>query len=144
MGDRSMQWESWQATLAGSATCAQLAQVDDDGRPWVKLPALADAIVARCAVAPIALPPPAQWAGATVLVVFEAQDLARPIIVGFVGERLQAPAALHIEATESLHLRCGDSSVALGADGQLQIKGRRVTSRATEANKVRGAVVLIN
>jgi len=118
--------------------------VDEDGRPWVQPEGLAEPIVARCAVAPIALPPASQWAGASVLVVHEAGDLARPIIVGFVSDRMVPPAALHLEATESVHLRCGDASVALGADGQVQIKGRRITSRATEANKVRGAVVLIN
>jgi Domain of unknown function (DUF6484) len=144
MGDRPSSWTGWQASLAGAATCATLVRVDDEGRPWVQPPGLAEPIVARCAIAPVALPPAAHWAGATVLVVHEAGDLARPIIVGFVSERMLPPTALHIEASESVHLRCGDASVALGSDGQVQIKGRRITSRATEANKVRGAVVLIN
>ncbi|MEY4766816.1 MAG: hypothetical protein RI907_3489 [Pseudomonadota bacterium] len=144
MGDRPTSWAGWQASLAGAASCATLVRVDEDGRPWVQPAGLAEPIVARCAVAPVALPPAAQWAGATVLVVHEGGDLARPIIVGFVAERMAPPAALHLEATDSVHLRCGEASVGLAADGQVQIKGRRVTSRATEANKVRGAVVLIN
>ena len=41
-------------------------------------------------------------------------------------------------------IRCGEGSITLTKDGRLVLKGRELVSRATEANKIRGALVSIN
>ena len=48
------------------------------------------------------------------------------------------------EGREEVVLRCGEASITLRADGQVIVKGTRVMSRASEANKIRGATVQIN
>lgn len=145
---------------ADAPTCGKLAEVDEDGRAWVSFEGAAKPVQARCAVAESALPAREELAGAAVLLVFEERDPARPIIIGFVRERLwaakpavQAPpqqdvhivqSKVLIEGHEELTLRCGQGAITMTADGRVTIKGTRLTSRASETNKVRGAVVLIN
>jgi uncharacterized protein DUF6484 len=101
------------------------------------------------------------WIGLPVLLVLENGNPDRPIIVGFVRDTLSSaraaanrpePAqsveidgkAVTLEGRESVVIRCGDASITLRADGQVVIKGRRLTSRAAETHKIRGASVLIN
>jgi hypothetical protein len=92
----------------------------------------------------------------------------RPVIIGIVADRLwdaasDAPAEaqvqlpadaartvqvdkrrLDLEATDEIRLTCGKSSLLLRRDGTVIVKGVRITSRALEANKIRGATVNIN
>lgn len=49
-----------------------------------------------------------------------------------------------VEADEALVLRCGKSSVTLGADGRVTIKGKQLLSRAEGQNRVQGASVALN
>jgi len=96
--------------------------------------------------------------------VFDGGNARRPIIVGFVRDSLRTgidpgkipesangivPQKIHatsvlIEGDREIVLQCGRGSISLSADGRIVIKGTRLTSRASETNKVRGAVVLIN
>jgi hypothetical protein len=97
--------------------------------------------------------------GATVLVLYEDGDAARPIIVGVVQE--QAP--LHIAASSApvfeakvdddrltltaereIVLRCGDSSITLTRAGKVIIKGNYILSRSRGYNKIKGAAIDIN
>jgi hypothetical protein len=94
--------------------------------------------------------------------------VGRPVIIGIVSDRLwdtssdahveaqvQLPAdiarkvqldkrQLEFEASDEIRLTCGKSSLLLRRDGTVILKGVRITSRALEANKIRGATVNIN
>jgi hypothetical protein len=144
-----------------------LCRVSQDGKPFVEYQGSRGERLARClGGAANHLAPAAELAGASVLLLFERGDRALPIIVGFVHDTLQGAAELPrpagetasgapasrrmegasvlIEAEQTIELRCGQGSIVLNRDGHIIIKGQRVTSRARETNKVRGAVVLIN
>lgn len=104
------------------------------------------------------------WIGLPVLLVLENGDPDRPIIVGLVRDTLPPPEttrtvgdgtgpaqsveidgkAVTLEGRESVVIRCGEASITLRANGEVVVKGRRLTSRAAETNKIRGASVLIN
>jgi hypothetical protein len=56
----------------------------------------------------------------------------------------QVQPQLTIEASESLSLRCGESTVALRADGRLMIRGDDVLVRAKGTQRIRAGTVSIN
>jgi hypothetical protein len=151
MGDISLGMKLLGMGTGSMPVGARIAGVDDAGRASVIFLGAEAPVPARCTVAPSGIPPRGEIDGAEVLIVFEDGDARRPVIIGFVRDMLwgpQAPAEVHtkvlIEGEEEVVIRCGKSSLSMSADGRVVIKGTRVTSRATEANKVRGAVVLIN
>ena len=98
--------------------------------------------------------------GDALLILLEGGDATRPIVVGIVSETLPAAPSpigpesadcvevdgrrIELEGREEVVLRCGRASITLRADGQVVLKGTRLTSRASETNKIRGANVLIN
>ena len=49
-----------------------------------------------------------------------------------------------IEAQNEIILKCGKSSIVMHRDGKVVIKGKRLISRASETNKIRGGSVFIN
>lgn len=51
---------------------------------------------------------------------------------------------LTISASEQVVLRCGQASITLDASGRVAIRGTKVVSRASGANKIRGGTVHIN
>lgn len=133
-----------------------------EGRPYVSFAGAAASppggVAARVAlVGGTAL---LQTPGAQLLILLEAGDAARPIIVGVVTDTLPSATAtidrgagecvevdgrrIELEGREEVVLRCGRASITLRADGQVVVKGTRLTSRASETNKIRGANVLIN
>lgn len=99
-----------------------------------------------------------------VLLVFENNDPALPVITGLVQDRILAPAgdngetALHAEldhgvidgkilqvrAREEIVLQCGKSSIVLNKAGKIVIKGVQILSRALNSNKIKGGSVNIN
>jgi hypothetical protein len=101
---------------------------------------------------------------APVLLIFENDNPALPIIVGIVHENIHIPnyseaidvpdkirhkividgKRLLIEADREIVLRCGKSSLTLQADGKVVVKGKNLVSRATIANKIKGSSVSIN
>jgi Domain of unknown function (DUF6484) len=100
-------------------------------------------------------------AGTSVLIVFEDANPRLPIILGPVSERISAGAqapgrraivkqsepdgsSAILEAKEEVLLRCGESSLSMRKDGKIVLKGRTIVSRASRANKIRGASVAIN
>lgn len=143
-----------------------LVRVSEDGRPFVTFAGSRGEVLARTAISEPVAHEPAQLCGSTVLLVFDGGSASCPIIVGVVRERFRpgseaagsAPtqaqpsasahkihaASIIIEGEEEIVLRCGRGSICITADGRVVIKGTRLTSRASETNKVRGAVVLIN
>jgi hypothetical protein len=51
---------------------------------------------------------------------------------------------IRIEGRDEIQLSCGDSSIALKKDGQVIIKGDRISTRARRLNRIKGANVRIN
>ncbi len=103
--------------------------------------------------------------GRQVLLIFEDEEMARPIIAGFVRDTIvsrseEAPAqsetlrsdfrleseksSTRIEDDEEVLMVCGKSSIKLRADGKVIIKGTEIVSRSSGANKIKGASVNIN
>lgn len=99
--------------------------------------------------------------GRTVLVLGNGSGM--PVILGVVSQRLwetreveaQLPAGearsvqvdkklVHLEATEEIRLTCGKSSLVMRRDGSVVVRGVTITTRAAQANKIRGATVSIN
>jgi hypothetical protein len=134
----------------------------EDGRPFVRFDASnVEPVMARVAVTelPCAID---SVCDVPVLLAFENGDASLPVIIGWVNEVLpQARSAglfvsnpketvevdaktLSFEGREAIVLRCGQASITLRSDGQVIVKGTRLTSRASETNKVRGATVQIN
>lgn len=96
-----------------------------------------------------------------VLLVFDAGDPRLPLIVGSLAS--PRPAALRVtrvagrtaqvnldgetlvlQASRNVSIQCGESSLSMHADGTVVIKGRKILTRATETNRVRGSTVCIN
>ena len=141
-----------------------LLSLDSDGRPLVSF----EGSPSKGAVALVATPevPPDVDVRQRpkVLLTFENTDRRQPIIIGFVRETFvrsgagQAVAliaedtrtiqlngkAVIFQADEEIVLRCGFGSLIIRADGQIVIKGKKLVSRASETNKIRGASVQIN
>jgi hypothetical protein len=98
--------------------------------------------------------------GSTVVLLFENNDVRRPIIVGVVQDRppaLAAPGApapliavqadddrFVVTAEREIVLRCGDASITLTRAGKVIIKGAYILSRSSGYNKIKGAAVDIN
>jgi hypothetical protein len=98
-----------------------------------------------------------------VMLIFENENPALPIIVGVVRENLCPSSKLDKEghqgqqietiidsqrmilnAKKEIVLRCGKSSVTLKKDGKIIVKGAEIVSRASSTNKIKGASVVIN
>ena len=99
-----------------------------------------------------------------VLLIFENSDPRFPIIAGFVHETLHSdnnelsfplppsdPKELIVDkkrilfnAYEEVVIRCGKCSINMQKNGKVVMKGVQITSRASQANKIRGATVNIN
>ena len=76
----------------------------------------------------------------------------RAVVMGRIGpyvKPLAAPALgaqeqLTLEATQSLTLKCGESSIDLRADGKVMIRGDDVLVRAKGTQRIRAGSVSIN
>lgn len=102
--------------------------------------------------------------GGDVAVMFERGDTDRAVVLGPIVSRaaVAEPAAdgspgspweislqldgrrLVLAANEEIVLRCGPASITLSADGRIAIRGTKVLSRASGANKIKGGSVQIN
>ena len=68
------------------------------------------------------------------------------VVLGRIGSysKPQPQAHVTIEASESLTLKCGESSVELRSDGRTMLKGEDVLLRAKGTQRIRAATVAIN
>ncbi len=95
--------------------------------------------------------------GAEVVLLFEEDDPARPIVMGILQPGAGAPRQaadavvaevdgrrMVIEGKDEVVLRCGEASITLRRNGRVIIRGAEVESRASGTNKVRGGSVRIN
>lgn len=96
--------------------------------------------------------------GRPVLLVFENADPSRPIIIGTVREEQRfvpqaKPGSVEVDADgeclvvtakEQLVLRCGSASITLTRDGEVLVRGTRVSTHASGVNRIKGGSVQIN
>ncbi len=102
--------------------------------------------------------------GRDVVLMFERGDAARPVVMGiiqnpenrqdvkvktlteFTGECVTKidGERLVFDARDEVTLRCGKSSITMTKDGKVVIKGVKITSRASQENKIKGGSVAIN
>ncbi len=136
--------------LSAGVVVGRIVAVDAEQGPWVATPleAAGHASPARatCAIGPADVDREA-------VVVFEAGDPARPIILGLLQPRDHQREAIEVEvagrritvaAAEELVLRCGAASITLTAAGKVLIRGTYVLSRSQGANHLKGASIEIN
>lgn len=105
-------------------------------------------------------------AGVSVLLAYPTGQSTVPIIMGVVRDAACAPeveASAELElppdqpyelafddgrrvlrARNELELVCGKSSITLRKNGQVEVRGVEIVSRATRLNKIRGGAVRIN
>ena len=78
---------------------------------------------------------------------------AEPLILGIVRDRIETvgptenvarEAVVEIEAESALHLRVGEASIVLRADGRVEIRGLEIVSIAEGTNRILGGTVGIN
>lgn len=131
------------ATALLSSARGQLVEIGADGQLVVALPGgqqIACDWLEQSGIGRVAL-----QQGDAVLVMVDA-SLSRGVVVGRIGA-YRAPAAepsVTIEATESVVLKCGESSVDLRADGKLMVRGDDVLVRAKGTQRIRAGTVAIN
>jgi hypothetical protein len=86
---------------------------------------------------------PALAVGDTLLVLPPSLD-ASGVVLGRIGSYQAQRAAVVLNATESLSLRCGESSLEMRADGQVLLRGEDVLLRAKGTQRIRAGTVAIN
>ena len=138
-------------------TCVgSVGHITEEGEVWVDYPGNENGLVlARLATSggdSIAL-------GAAVLLVFDGQDPAKPIIVAAIRDRLEKEAPVKVadprevtvdgrrvvlEGHDEVVLRCGKASITLRRDGKIAVRGVELLSRASGTNRIRGGSVAIN
>lgn len=102
--------------------------------------------------------------GRDVLLVFEANDPCRPVIIDTLYSMIdeisdqsshvpegQEPEEVTvdrkriiIDADEEIVLRCGEASITLTSSGKVLIRGNYLLSRSAGANRIKGGSVQIN
>ncbi len=72
----------------------------------------------------------------------------RPIVLGLLDApprtKTKTPEILRIESKRELVIECGNSQIALRADGRIEIRGGHLISRSSGPNKIKGGSVHIN
>lgn len=136
-------------------TVARFHGFDLDDQPLVAgLPQLPHEVVAARSTVALRR----EMIGCDAVVVFEAGDPYRPIVVGVVQSRrnevsADVPRKVAIEADgeryvvsaeREIVLRCGEASITLTRAGKVIIKGNYILSRSTGYNKIKGAAIDIN
>jgi hypothetical protein len=132
-----------------SVLTAQISAIRD-GVPYIALSGEGEPIKARTIVK-LEQVDPTRLVGASVLVALDSAPDGVPIIIGLVSETIfegepstgESDVSI-IEAKNELRLRCGKSTLVLRRDGTVLVKGRKITSRAAEANKIKGATINLN
>ncbi|MEH6348540.1 DUF6484 domain-containing protein [Pseudomonas sp. 3JA] len=91
--------------------------------------------------------------GAQVALMFEAGDVARPLVIGRIQRLPQtaAPAVAQLDgerleftAEREIVLRCGKASITLTREGKILIRGAYLSSRSSGVNRIKGGSVQIN
>jgi hypothetical protein len=147
---------SMESSAFGGIVIGELVAMTDDGRtPLVLYPGQAgSAAVAARSVVDLQ----GTHIGKQVVLVFEAADPARPVVMGVLrgteGWPLeQRPGQVEVDvdgerltvtAKEELVLRCGKASITLTRAGKVLIEGAYVSSRSSGVNRLKGGSVQLN
>jgi len=154
--------DSTRHPVAGS-----IHHVDESGRAHVVFPGSNGvAVPARSTVAEPwrAGEAPDDMAGASVLLVLEDGDPARPIVVGLIREAFRPEPVrqevsldvgadrdvvvdgqrLVFDARQEVVIRCGKGSIVMRRDGKVVVRGTNLLSRSSGANKIKGASINLN
>lgn len=137
--------------LAGMpVTVGELAALGDDGTPFV-LDRRGGSAVVRPARTVVDLQ--GSQVGHAVVVMYEAGDPERGIVLGVVRDGDERPADLEVRADgermvvsakRQLVLRCGRASITLASSGKVVINGAYVLSHSTGVNRIQGGSVQLN
>lgn len=142
---------AWNAVLTGEL----IAITDNGGSPLVVFPGQPGTAAVR---ARSVVDLHGAHIGRQVVLMFEAADPARPIVMGVlrggeVSDLSTMPAQVDVEvdggrmvvdAKEQLVLRCGKASITLTKAGKVLIQGGYVSSRSTGVNRIKGGSVQLN
>jgi hypothetical protein len=91
--------------------------------------------------------------GVQVALFFEDGDLERPLVIGKILATALGPQAasdagdgkrVTLTADEEIELRVGKASIVMHADGRITLRGARIVSQASGANRIRGGSVQLN
>jgi Domain of unknown function (DUF6484) len=97
--------------------------------------------------------------GREVVLMFEAGDARRPVVLGLVEPPRPVPRArpsgrevvaavdgerLVLTAETEIELRCGEASITLTRAGKVLIRGAYLLSRSSGVNRIKGGSVQIN
>ena len=144
---------------SGSATGVIIgtlvAMTDDAQTPLVVFPGRTDAAAVR---ARSTVDLHGAHIGRQVVLMFEADDSSKPIVLGVLRESAgwpleQRPGAIAVDADgerllvtarEQLVLRCGKASITLTKAGKVLIDGVYVSSRSSGMNRVKGGSIQLN
>jgi hypothetical protein len=132
----------------------RLVRIDAEGRLFVDFPGnQSGPVAAKLAVSETEIAAIIDGDYATeILLVFEDNDPAQPIIVGRVRDRLPRNGIeicirgrrFTVEADEEIELRCGDATLRITREGKVIVLGNDVLSRARRRNRIKGGTVNIN
>jgi hypothetical protein len=132
----------------GTARMGRLAGIDAEGRLLVTC----DGVVApplACAIG-VADSEAALRRAVTerrpVLFVVPEPEGSPPVVIALVraGIAADTPRVLEVRAGEQLVVRCGRASITLRKDGRVTVRGTRVVSASSGANKIKGATIALN
>ena len=153
-------------TYDGTRT-GKIIEIDQEGRIWVDFPGNAQGQVLARFVSSISLPLLEMIAaeGKDVLLTFENNDPALPVIVGAlhasIHEITETPPPLvldvdssghvtlggrqvDVKAEEQMVFRCGKASITLTRAGKVLIRGAYLLNRSSGVNRIKGGSVQIN
>ena len=90
--------------------------------------------------------------GTQLALAFEDGDAARPLVLGkllasALGPEPAAtaePERLTLTAGEAIELHVGKASLLMHSDGRITLRGARIVSQASGANRIRGGSVHLN
>lgn len=133
-------------TTLPAAEIGVLSAVDGDGAPWVAHPDVnaGEPVLARTTVRL-----GKQDVGREVVLAFAGGDPRRPIVLGCLLPRADAPAddapeSLNFAAGQRITFRCGEASLTLTRAGKVLVRGAYLLSRSSGVNRIQGGSVLIN
>ena len=120
------------------------------GEPLVDFPGNPAAPVAARTTVPI----DARAMSREIVLVFEAGDPSKPVILGILRDS-KRPAPENVEITadgrrltlaadREIVLRCGKASLTLTREGKVILQGTYVSSRSSGVNRIKGGTVEIN
>jgi len=133
----------------GGVTVGVFAELNESGEPLVDF---AENTSGHPVAARSTLPLTRKEIGREAVLMFEAGDRGKPIIMGLLQHALtHRESEVQVDgekvvftAEREIVLRCGESSITLTRAGKVLIRGKYVLSRSSGVNRIKGGSVQIN